>query len=284
MDYSIIRIRATIFWHTWLMFKETMCNSWAWPQQCWKSCANRPNIVALRFGDHRTKLMLGVVGAKVSPVSNFAQQVPTTRNNMQQGVQTDATCKIQQFCIRLHGTLEHFVRYWFSIFETLDSSFKDHVCQQNWEIWPWSDDFSNGCSLCLEWATTREDILRKFEVSKVQPCFAFLHVWYLVHTTLELELIPAFARDGTKSLVTRSVAIQCRNLCSGPRLCTRIWVRAVVGLLKSHCSTAQSCNALQNEVESKDFVAPSQKLLAGVRFPLSQPLAEVNNMSLGVRA
>ena len=53
--------------------------------------------------------MLGVVGAKVSPVSNFAQQVPTTRNNMQQGVQTDATCKIQQFCVGLHGTLEHFV-------------------------------------------------------------------------------------------------------------------------------------------------------------------------------
>ena len=30
-------------------------------------------------------------------VSNFAQQPPTTRNNMQQGVQTDVTCNIQQF-------------------------------------------------------------------------------------------------------------------------------------------------------------------------------------------
>ena len=30
------------------------------------------------------------------PVSNFAQQLPTTRNNMQHGVQTDATCNIQQ--------------------------------------------------------------------------------------------------------------------------------------------------------------------------------------------
>ena len=29
-------------------------------------------------------------------VSNFAQQLPTTHNNMQQGVQTDATCNIQQ--------------------------------------------------------------------------------------------------------------------------------------------------------------------------------------------
>ena len=29
----------------------------------------------------------------------------TTPNNMQQGVQTEATCNIQQFCVRLHGTL-----------------------------------------------------------------------------------------------------------------------------------------------------------------------------------
>ena len=29
----------------------------------------------------------------------------TTRNNMQQGVQTDATCNIQQCCVCLHGVL-----------------------------------------------------------------------------------------------------------------------------------------------------------------------------------
>ena len=167
VHYSIIRIRATILWHTWSMFKETMCNSCAWPQQCWKSCANRLNIVALRFGDHRKKLTLGVVRAKVSPVSNFAQQLPTTRSNIEQGGQTDATCNIQQCCVPFLGGLEHFVTYWFSLVETLDSSFKDNVCQQNWEIWPWSDNFSNGCSLCLEWAATREDILRKLEVSKL---------------------------------------------------------------------------------------------------------------------
>ena len=73
-----------------------MRNERAWPQQCWKSCANGSNIVALRFGDHGTKEMLGVVGWKVWPVSNFAQQHATTFNNMQQGVQTDATCNIQQ--------------------------------------------------------------------------------------------------------------------------------------------------------------------------------------------
>ena len=75
---------------------QTMCNERAWPQQFWKSCANRSNIVALRFGDHGTKQMLGVVGWKVWPVSNSVQQLPTTSNNMQQGVQTDATCHIQQ--------------------------------------------------------------------------------------------------------------------------------------------------------------------------------------------
>ena len=40
---------------------ETMRNERAWPQQCWKSCANRSNIVVLCFGDHRTKEMLRVV-------------------------------------------------------------------------------------------------------------------------------------------------------------------------------------------------------------------------------
>ena len=57
---------------------------------------NGSNIVALRFGDHGTKQMLGVAGWKVWPVSNFAQQHATTSNNMQQVVQTDATCNIQQ--------------------------------------------------------------------------------------------------------------------------------------------------------------------------------------------
>ena len=41
------------------------------------------------------KIMLAVVGLKVWPASSFAQQLPATRNNMQQDVQTDATCNIQ---------------------------------------------------------------------------------------------------------------------------------------------------------------------------------------------
>ena len=56
---------------------ETMRNARASPQQCWKSCANRSNIVAPRLGVHRTKEMLGVVSLEVWPVSNFAQQHAT---------------------------------------------------------------------------------------------------------------------------------------------------------------------------------------------------------------
>ena len=39
------------------------------------------------------------------PVSSFAKQLQTTRNNMQQGVQTDATGNIQQCRVRLHEAL-----------------------------------------------------------------------------------------------------------------------------------------------------------------------------------
>ena len=84
---------------------RTIRNECAWPQQCWKSCPNGSNIVALCFGDHGTKEMLGVVGWKVWLVSNFAQQHATTSNNMQQGVQTDPTCNIQQCCVRLYSAL-----------------------------------------------------------------------------------------------------------------------------------------------------------------------------------
>ena len=40
----------------------TMRNERARPQKCWKSCANGSNFIALRFGDHGRKEMLGVVG------------------------------------------------------------------------------------------------------------------------------------------------------------------------------------------------------------------------------
>ena len=58
-----------------------MCNAHAWPQQCWKSCANGSNIVALRFGDHGTKEMLGVLAQKFD-------RFQTLRNNCQQHLTT----------------------------------------------------------------------------------------------------------------------------------------------------------------------------------------------------
>ena len=66
-----------------------MCNTRVWPQQCWRSCANGSNIVVLRLGGHGKKGMLGVVGSKVWPFSNFLQQHPTT-------------CK--RVCNRIQGT------------------------------------------------------------------------------------------------------------------------------------------------------------------------------------
>ena len=50
---------------------ETMCNARAWPQQCWKSCKNGSKIVALRFGDHGTKEMLGAVASKFDRFQTF---------------------------------------------------------------------------------------------------------------------------------------------------------------------------------------------------------------------
>ena len=79
-----------------------MCNAGAWPRKCWRGCASRYNVVALRPSDHRTKELLRVVGSKVWPVSNFAWQLLTTRNNMQQGVQTNtylhAACRTLAHC------------------------------------------------------------------------------------------------------------------------------------------------------------------------------------------
>ena len=65
----------------------------------WKSCANGSNIVKQPVGKHGIKEVLGVVGSNVWPVSNFAQQLPTTRN--QQDVQTNARCRIQRCCVRV---------------------------------------------------------------------------------------------------------------------------------------------------------------------------------------
>ena len=66
------------------------------PNDVGRTVQTDPTLLRYASGDHGTKEILGVVGWKVSLVSNFAQQHATTSNNMQQGVQTDATRNIQQ--------------------------------------------------------------------------------------------------------------------------------------------------------------------------------------------
>ena len=61
----------------------TMRNECAWPNNVGRAVQTNPTyIVARRFGDHGTKEILGVVGWKLWPVSNFAQQHPTTCNRV----------------------------------------------------------------------------------------------------------------------------------------------------------------------------------------------------------
>ena len=53
------------------------------------------------------KAMSICTGLKVWLVSNCVQQHATTSNNMQRGMQTDATCTIQQCCLCLHYFLRN---------------------------------------------------------------------------------------------------------------------------------------------------------------------------------
>ena len=53
-------------------------------QHCWMCCANERNNVGPRFDDRETIEMLALVGSEVWPVSNFIQQLPTSRNITQQ--------------------------------------------------------------------------------------------------------------------------------------------------------------------------------------------------------
>ena len=69
---------------------QTMCTARAWPQKCWKSCADGSYIVALRFGDHGTKEMLGVVAQKID-------KFQTLRNNSKKHATTcNRVCKRTQ--------------------------------------------------------------------------------------------------------------------------------------------------------------------------------------------
>ena len=49
--------------------------------------------------------IIGVVASVLAVVCKQMRQLPPTRNNIQQGMQTDAKCNIQQCCLRLHRAL-----------------------------------------------------------------------------------------------------------------------------------------------------------------------------------
>ena len=80
------------------------------PQLCWKNCANASNIVGLRFSDHGTKEMLGVVGSKVWPVSNFVQQLPITCNKVCKWTQHLISNNVACVCNGLKFTSEFCLR------------------------------------------------------------------------------------------------------------------------------------------------------------------------------
>ena len=72
------------------------CSARAPAQHCWMCCANERKIVGPRFDDRETLEMLALVRSEVWPVSNFIQQLPTSRNNTQHDVQTLATSWARQ--------------------------------------------------------------------------------------------------------------------------------------------------------------------------------------------
>ena len=80
---------------------ETRCNARAWSQQCWKSCANGSNIVALRFGDYGTKECCDLFAQKFN-------EFQTLHKNSQQHPKTcSGVCKRTQ-----HVTLSNVGSCW----------------------------------------------------------------------------------------------------------------------------------------------------------------------------
>ena len=63
--------------------------------------------MVLRFSGKGTKEILGVAGSTLTTFMELRATTPNnmTHNNMQQGVQTDATFNIQQYWELLHGNV-----------------------------------------------------------------------------------------------------------------------------------------------------------------------------------
>ena len=58
-----------------------MRNERAWPEQCWKSCANESNIVALRFGEMKCWELLAEKFGRIQTLRNNTQQHATVCAN-----------------------------------------------------------------------------------------------------------------------------------------------------------------------------------------------------------
>ena len=78
-------------------------------QQCWKSCANGSNIVALRFGDHETKKCWDEKFDRFQTLRHSTQQHPTTCNRVCKRTQHEHPTMLrvvgQRCCVRLHAAL-----------------------------------------------------------------------------------------------------------------------------------------------------------------------------------
>ena len=128
---------------------------------------------------------------------------------------------------------------------------------------------------------------------------------YLMHVTLiyavELNKSQGLRKQSLLSIVSVSVSrkLQLRNsagiLVPGSHLCTRIWVRAMIDLLKMPSSIFQSKwresrNALRTSgnslsplgAQQKDACAASQTLLTGIRFLMRLWKKEIGSLSSDV--
>ena len=105
-------------------------------------------------------------------------------------------------------------------------------------------------------------------------------LWYLRYISKNL----VYATDETTLWLSPS-AKQRRNPCSGPYLCTRIWVSALIGLpkkpsvdlpisLKGNPKRISSNSLRQLEAQIKDFGAALQTSLTGVKLHLQRRLKE----------
>ena len=91
-----------------------MCNARACSQQCWKSCANGSNIVALRFGDHRTttkkvgscwrKSLTGFKLCAATP--NNPEQHAASCNRVCRPTQHVTTNNVASVCSVLYNNME----------------------------------------------------------------------------------------------------------------------------------------------------------------------------------